>query len=114
MASRREKLVSSGCAVFFLIIAFVLITAGSFIPKWTSVRNTTAEGNVSYSLWMREECFGIICHTDHIKVRSTIENCWIPPGSHQQKCETKVEYKIRSDTQCYVANYCNMTWIGDE
>lgn len=114
MATRREKIVGSGCALFFLIAALVLIITGSFIPKWASVRNTTAQGNVSYSLWMREECFGVICHTDHIRVKSTTEDCWVPPGESRQQCKTETKYKIRSDTRCYVANFCNMTWIGDD
>lgn len=113
MASRREKIVSAGCAIFFLSAAFVLLIAGSFIPKWTSVKNTTAEGNVSYSLWMREECFGIVCHTDHYVVRSTTERCWTPKDSQKEICKNSIKYEVRADTKCYVANYCNMTWISE-
>ena len=113
MSSRKEKIVTAGCAIVILIVAAILISVGSFIPKWASVKNKTADGNVSYSLWTREECFGIICVTEHVKVQWTNEDCWPDSITKKQVCRKTSGYKIRSDTTCRVANYCNSTWIGD-
>ena len=113
MSSRKEKIVTAGCAIVILIVAVILISVGSFIPKWASVKNKTADGNVSYSLWTREECFGIICVTDHVKVQWTNEDCWPDSITKKQVCRKTSGYKIRADTTCRVANYCNSTWIGD-
>ncbi|KAK7090189.1 uncharacterized protein [Littorina saxatilis] len=114
MSSRKEKIISAGCALIILVVAMVLILAGSFIPLWATVKNTTVDGNrnVSYSLWTRQECFGIICTTNHVKVQWSHQECW-PNAEGKEVCETKRGYKIRVDTTCRVANYCNHTWIGD-
>lgn len=112
MSTRKEKLITAGCAIVFLVVAVVLIIAGSLLPRWAAVRNTTAEGNVSFSLWTKEECFGIICHTQKMNVKWTTEECWNDPSDGQRKCQEFSGYKIRSDTKCYEANFCNITWTS--
>ncbi|XP_076453978.1 uncharacterized protein LOC143289052 isoform X2 [Babylonia areolata] len=114
MSSRKEKMTTAAFVLIVLIMALILITVGSFLPKWASVRNSTAEGNVSYSLWTREECFGIICTTDHVKVQWTNEDCWHDKHTGREVCKKTQGYKMRSDTTCRVANFCNSTWIGEE
>ena len=113
MSSRREKIATAACAVVILVVAAILIAAGSFVPKWASMKNKTADGNVSYSLWTREECFGVICTTERVKVQWTNEECWHDAGTGREKCKKTSGYKIRADTTCRVANYCNSTWMGE-
>ncbi|KAL8588435.1 hypothetical protein ACOMHN_024537 [Nucella lapillus] len=113
MSTRKEKIATAACAALILIIAVLLVAVGSFLPKWASVKNSTAEGNVSYSLWTREECFGIICSTDHVKVQWTKEECWQDKQLGREVCKKTQGYKMRSDTTCRVANFCNYTWIGE-
>ena len=68
MSSKREKVISAGCALVILCAAAGLMIGGSFVPMWATAKNMTADGNVSFSLWTRQECFGIICITNHVKV----------------------------------------------
>lgn len=113
MSSRKEKIFTAGCAVVVLVAAAVLIGVGSFLPKWAAVKNTTAEGNVSFSLWAREECFGIVCTSDHTVVKWTHEDCWEDKVTRQQQCKESTGYRMRVDTHCRVANFCNSTWVGN-
>ncbi|KAK3800273.1 hypothetical protein RRG08_065518 [Elysia crispata] len=60
-----DKLVLSVVATLLAAIAFGLIVSGSFVPRWARPLNMSmSEGNITYSLWGQEECFGIICSVE--------------------------------------------------
>ena len=102
---------TSGFAILFLTSALMLIGVGSFLPYWARVLNSTTEGNVSYSLWKRRECFGLICSTEHTPIQWRNEECWFNRKIGRQECKETTGTRIRSDTTCRVANYCNSSWI---
>ncbi|XP_076435987.1 uncharacterized protein LOC143275624 [Babylonia areolata] len=112
MSSKTEKLAVAATALILIVAAVVVMSVGSFLPHWCAVRNSSAHGNVSFSLWTRRQCFGLICHTEHVTVQWTNEDCWRDRDTGQERCETTTGTKLRSKTKCRVANFCNTTWVA--
>ena len=109
---RTEKLVLSIITAVVLTIAVGLEIAGSFVPVWTSPLNGT-DGNISYSLWTRQECWDVVCRTSYLRVKWTTHECVEEPNG-DETCTTTTGYKLKPDTKCFVADYCNTTWNHNE
>ncbi|KAH9494713.1 hypothetical protein Btru_017689 [Bulinus truncatus] len=108
-----DKLVLSILATVIAVIAWGLVIAGSFVPKWARPLNTTnLESNRSYSLWGREDCYGIICSTKYREENVEEKRSWKDEdGKIHEKITKKIE--VIPIVTCVVANYCNMTWFED-
>ncbi|CAL1527307.1 unnamed protein product [Lymnaea stagnalis] len=114
MAKTRslDKLVLSIVATIIAVTAWGLVIAGSFVPRWTrSLNVTSGDVNTSYSLWGREDCYGIICTTKHRLEMVEEKRWWFENGQKQVKVTEKEE--LVPVVTCVVANYCNMTWFED-
>ena len=60
----KDKIIISVVAAIIAAAAWSLILAGSFVPRWARPLNVSrVDANVTYSLWGREDCYGIICTT---------------------------------------------------
>ncbi|GFO28177.1 hypothetical protein PoB_005468200 [Plakobranchus ocellatus] len=107
-----DKLVLSVVATVVAVTAFALIIAGSFVPRWARPLNSSrTDANTTYSLWGQEDCYGIICTTEHREESYEIKRSW--KEGNERKVEVKKFVKMVPITTCVVANYCNMSWFGD-
>lgn len=106
------KLVLAVCATVLAVTAFSLIVAGSFVPRWARPLNVSmTEANTTFSLWGKEDCYGIICTN------------WVRTEYHEttKKYKENGQWKVEvfkkvirvPQMSCKVANYCNMSWFGD-
>ncbi|CAG5119982.1 unnamed protein product [Candidula unifasciata] len=56
-----DKLVLSILATVVAVTGLSLIVAGSFVPRWAKPLNVSrTDANTTYSLWGREDCYGLI------------------------------------------------------
>ncbi|ESO86169.1 hypothetical protein LOTGIDRAFT_167401 [Lottia gigantea] len=115
MSSKSEKMVFGMVAMFILFMSIGLEITGSFLPFWMNPVNQTFSntgGNVSFSLWTKQECWDIICETKIIHVQWTQEECYNKDG--KDECQIFHGTKSKPVTKCYQAFYCNITWNFQE
>ncbi|CAG5119443.1 unnamed protein product, partial [Candidula unifasciata] len=56
-----DKLALSVVSTLVAVTAWTLVIAGSFIPRWARPLNSSrTDANTTYSLWGREDCYGVI------------------------------------------------------
>ncbi|KAI8743731.1 uncharacterized protein LOC106060226 [Biomphalaria glabrata] len=107
-----DKLVLSIAATIVVVVAWGLVIAGSFVPKWARPLNSTNTTNRTYSLWGREDCYGIICTTKYrLENVETKRSYYDEFGKKHESIETRTE--MNPVVTCVVANYCNITWFED-
>ncbi|BFZ06105.1 hypothetical protein BsWGS_09144 [Bradybaena similaris] len=108
-----DKLALSVVSTLVALTAWTLVIAGSFIPRWARPLNSSrTDANTTYSLWGREDCYGVICSTKYRDEHKEVKTWWF--DEHGQK-HVKVTQSVEKVpiTTCVVANYCNITWYEE-
>ncbi|BFZ00965.1 hypothetical protein BsWGS_04004 [Bradybaena similaris] len=107
-----DKLVLSIVATLVAVTALSLIVAGSFVPRWARPLNVSrTDANTTYSLWGREDCYGLICTTKYREEHTEVKTTWIEDGQKHVKITQSVD--TVPITTCVEANYCNITWYEE-
>ncbi|KAL8597930.1 hypothetical protein ACOMHN_063826 [Nucella lapillus] len=109
MSSKREKLAVAILALVFVVAATLILSVGSFLPHWAVVKNATVFGNVSFSLWTRQECFGELCRTEYVTKEWILEECI--KGSVPRRCRLRNGTDVEAVRTCRPVAFCNSTWV---
>jgi len=111
-SKNTEKIVMAVVAIVLCVVAWSLTLAGSFVPRWAKQLNTTqSDVNTTFSLWGREDCYGVICSTTKRMYYKKISQYYINEMG-QKIWENYTREESVPIRKCVEANFCNITWLG--
>jgi len=75
--------------------------------------STNFDANITFSLWGRQNCYGVICSTTYRREYSETKKWhWEgPPGNQKKVVTTEYKEEVVPVQKCVEANHCNTTWF---